>query len=117
MGPAPAQSRRTLEIVHNFGRALGHGPHLHMYKSFAAMMGDARDDEVAGNAAPRDGTVHSSRMENVFVNFDAFAANIGGCFVNFVGNLTLYDTRCNAKVAMRTLCSIRTTEHAFLFRK
>ena len=87
------QSRRTLEIVHNFGRARGHGPHLHVYKAFAATMGDASDDEVAGNAAPRDGTVHSARMENVFVNFDAFAANFGGCFVNFVGILTLYDTR------------------------
>ena len=68
-------------------------PHLHAYKSFAATMGDARDDEVAGNAAPRNGTVHSARMENVFVNFDAFAANFCGCFVNFVGILTLYDTR------------------------
>ena len=56
-------------------------------------MGDARDDEVAGNAAPRDGTVHSARMENVFVIYDAFAANFGGCFVNFVGIPTLYDTR------------------------
>ena len=52
------------------------------------------DDKVAGDAAPRDGTVHSARMENVFVNFDAFAANFGSCFVNFVGILTLYDTRC-----------------------
>ena len=81
-GPAPAQSRRTLEIVHNFRRALGHGPHLHVFQSFAATMGDARDDEVAGNAAPRDGTFHSARMENVFVIFDAFAANFGCCFVN-----------------------------------
>ena len=30
------QSRQTLEIVHNFGRARGHGPHLHVYKAFAA---------------------------------------------------------------------------------
>ena len=111
------QSRQTLEIVHNFGRAPRYCQHLHVYKSFAATMCDARDDEVAGNAVPRDGTVHSSRMENVFVNFDAFAANISGCFVDFVGILTLYDTRCNAKVAMRTLCSIRTTEHAFSFHK
>ena len=88
-----------------------------MYKSFAATMADASDDEIAGYAAPRDGTVHSALMENVFVNFDAFAANFGSCFVNFVGILTLYDTRCNAKVALRTLCSIRTTEHAFSFRK
>ena len=42
---------------------------------------------------PRDGTVHSARMEHVFVNFDAFAANFGCCFVNFVCILTLYDTR------------------------
>jgi len=37
-GPAAVQSRRTLEIVHNFGRARGHGPHLHVYKAFGATM-------------------------------------------------------------------------------
>ena len=40
------QSRRTLEIVHNFGRALHYGPHLHVYNLFAATMADEREDEV-----------------------------------------------------------------------
>ena len=55
-------------------------------------MGDACDDEVAGNAAPRDGTVHSASIENVFVILNAFAANFGSLFVNFVGIPRLYDT-------------------------
>ena len=56
-------------------------------------MADAREDEVASNADPRDGTVHSAHMENGFVIFGAFAANFGGCYLNFVGIPTLYDTR------------------------
>ena len=56
-------------------------------------MADARADEIAGDAAPRDCTVHSASIENVFVILDAFAANFGSFFVNFVGILRLYDTR------------------------
>ena len=56
-------------------------------------MADARANEFAGDAAPRDSTVHSARMENVFVIFDAIEANFGGCFANFVGIPTFYDPR------------------------
>ena len=63
------QSRRTLEIVHNFGRARGHGPHLHVYKAFAATMGDACDDEVDGNAGPKDAVAQPSRQPRRIRNF------------------------------------------------
>ena len=56
-------------------------------------MADAHADEVAGDAALTDGTVHSACMENVFVIFDAFAANFGGCLANFAGIPTFYDPR------------------------
>ena len=56
-------------------------------------MADARADEIAGDAAPRDCTVHSTSIENVFVILDAFAANFSSFFVNFIGIPRLYDTR------------------------
>jgi hypothetical protein len=43
-------------------------------------MADARADEIAGDAAPSDCTVHSASIENVFVILDAFAANFGSFF-------------------------------------
>ena len=47
------QSHRTLEIVHNFGRAPRYGQHLHVYNLFAATMPDSCDDEVDGDAGPK----------------------------------------------------------------
>ena len=46
-------------------------------------MADADADEVEGDAAPRDGTVHSDRMENVFVIFDAFCSEFRRLFGDF----------------------------------
>jgi len=62
-----------------------------LYKLFAAH--NVCADKVASDADPRDGTVHSAHMENIFVIFDAFAANFGGGFANFVVIPTFSDPR------------------------
>ena len=86
-----------------------------LYNLFAA---DARAYEVAGDAESllllEMAQCIQLTWKNIFVIFDAFAADFGGCFAIFVVIQTFYDPR-NAMQRSRRLCSTRTKEQAFPF--
>ena len=70
--------------------------------------------EVAGDADPSDGTVHSARMEKHIRIFWRFRCKFRRLFCKFRSYFdVLWSKKCNAKVAMPSLCSSRTKELAF----
>ena len=91
------------------------GPHVQLYNLFAA---DARAYKVAGDAESLPLLEMAQCIQltwkNIFIIFDAFAANFSGFPAKFVVIPTFYDA-INAMQRSRRLCSTRTKEQAFPF--
>ena len=117
-GPAPCQSRQTLEIVHNFGQAVHCSPHVpvHVYNLFAAHDGQRACRRSCLWCSCQRWHSASSYMEKHIRNILRFCSKFQRQFRNFRSySDVLWSKRCNAKVAMQRLCSTRTKEHTFSF--